>query len=116
MTEMTTSYEVLMALLFLAMAQPGGTQGGGGGFMTFLPIILIFVIIYLLILRPQARKQKEHQRMLEALTKGDKIVTTGGIHGVILRVNESDRTIVVKVTDDVKLTVDSGAVARKKEQ
>ncbi len=103
-----------MTLLFLAMAQPQGGGQGGGGIGAFLPIILIFMVLYFLLLRPQARKQKEHQRMLEALNKGDKIVTTGGIHGTILKVNENDKTIVVKVADDFKLTLDRGAVARKK--
>jgi len=103
-----------MALLFLAMTQPQGGAQSGGGLGAFIPMILIFVVLYLLILRPQARKQREHQKMLSALNKGDKIVTTGGIHGTILKVNENDKTIVVKVSDDLKLTMDRGAVAREK--
>ena len=103
-----------MFFSFLAMTSTGGgSEGGGGGIAAFLPMILIFVILYFLILRPQARRQREHQKMLDALTKGDKIVTTGGLHGTIMRVNENDRTLIVKVTDEIKLTIDRGAVARK---
>ncbi len=103
-----------MTVLTLAMAQsPGGGGQGGGGFGAFLPMILIFLVLYLLILRPQARRQRQHQQMLEDLNKGDRVVTTGGIHGVILKVNDKDGTIVVKAGDDIKLEVDRGAVARK---
>ena len=101
-----------MTGLITAMAQaPGGGGQGGGGMGAFLPMILIFLVLYFLILRPQARRQKEHQKMLGELNKGDRIVTTGGIHAVILKVNE--KTIVVKAGDDLKLEIDRGAVARK---
>ena len=79
----------------------------------FLPMILIFLVLYFLILRPQARRQKEHQKMLGELNKGDRIVTTGGIHAVILKVNEKEGTIMVKAGEDLKLEIDRGAVARK---
>jgi preprotein translocase subunit YajC len=101
-----------MTLLIIAMAPPPGGSQGGGGFITFLPFVLIFVVFYLLILRPQAKRQKEHQKMLDAIQKGDRIVTSGGIHGVVQRVNEKEGTIVVKVSDDARLTFDRGAVTR----
>ena len=99
-----------MLFTFLAMAQSEG--GGSGGIGAFLPIILIFVIFWFLILRPQAKKQKMHQRMLEELTPGDKIVTTGGIHATILKVNDEAKTLSIKAANDIKLTIDRGAVAR----
>lgn len=102
-----------MITQFLAMAPSQGGGQGGGGIGALLPMILIFVVFYFLIIRPQSRKQKAQQQMLQTLDKGDKIVTTGGIHGRILKVNQSEGTILVKVSDDVKLTLDSGAVARK---
>jgi len=98
---------------FLAMAPSGGGGQGGGGLTALLPMILIFLVFYFLILRPQSKKQKAHQHMLQELAKGDRIVTTGGIHGTILKVNESEKTMLVKVTDDVKLTIDVGAISRK---
>ncbi|MFH0765455.1 MAG: preprotein translocase subunit YajC [Calditrichota bacterium] len=103
-----------MLLYLIAMAPPSsGTQSGsGGGIMAFLPMILIFVILYFLILRPQAKRQRTHQQMIEQLQKGDRVVTTGGVHGVIVRAGEKEPTIIVKVADDVKLEIDRNAIAR----
>ncbi|MCF7809604.1 preprotein translocase subunit YajC [bacterium] len=96
------------------MAPAGGGGGqGGGGLTALLPMVLIFLVFYFLILRPQSKKQKAHQQMLNEMVKGDKVVTTGGIHGTIIKVNETDKTLLIKVNDDVKLTVDIGAIARK---
>lgn len=105
-----------MILLTLALATPpagGNGSGGGLGFGAFLPMILVFVIFYLLILRPQSKRQKEHQRMLSALAKGDRVVTSGGIHGTVQRVNDKEETLILKISDDVKIEVDRGAIVRK---
>ncbi len=96
-----------------AMFGGGQTGGsGGGGLMAFLPLILIFVIMYVLIIRPQQKKQKELQRMLDSLKKGDKIVTSGGIHGQIVGIKEKEQTLIVKVDDNVKIELSRAAVAR----
>jgi len=79
----------------------------------FLPLILIFVIFYFLLIRPQQKKQKEHQKMLESLKKNDRVVTIGGIHGVIQDIKKE--TIVLKIDDDTKIMVDKSAIARKEE-
>jgi len=98
-----------------AMA-PGGGEGGGGSLITSLmPLALIFVIMYLLIIRPQQKKQKEHQRMIDALKKGDKIVTNGGIHGTIMGVKEREKTLIVKIAENVKIELSRAMVARVKE-
>ncbi|MGI5076382.1 preprotein translocase subunit YajC [Treponema maltophilum] len=86
-----------------AAAQQGGILG------MVLPIALIFVIFYVFIIRPQNKKQKETQKMIDALKKGDKVVTIGGIHGVISSVK--DQTIIVKVDDDAKIEFTRSAVA-----
>jgi len=100
-----------MVLMSLAMAgQPG--QSSGGGIALFIPMLLIFVIFYFLMLRPQIKRQKEHDKMLGQLAKGDEVVTSGGIHGVIHRVNEKEATLLIKIADDVKIEVDRSAVGR----
>ncbi len=70
---------------------------------------LIFVIFYFLIIRPQSKKQKETKKMIEAMKKGDKVVTIGGIHGTVYTVKE--RTVIVKVDDDTKLEFLKSAIA-----
>jgi preprotein translocase subunit YajC len=90
----------------------GQTGGGGGGIMAFLPLILIFLIMYLLIIRPQQKRQREHQRMLDSLNKGDKIVTSGGIHGQIVGIKEREQTLIVKVAENVKLEISRASVSR----
>jgi len=89
-------------------------EGGGSGnpIVSLLPFILMFLVLYLLILRPQMKKQKAQQRMIDELQKGDEIVTSGGIHGTIL--NLKDDIIVLRVADNVKLQVSRAAVSRVK--
>ncbi|MEM7817177.1 MAG: preprotein translocase subunit YajC [Candidatus Aenigmatarchaeota archaeon] len=75
----------------------------------FLLILPIFVIFYLVFLRPQIRQQKKHQEMINNLKKNDEIVTIGGIHGTI--VNVKDKTFVIRVDDNVKIEIDKSAIA-----
>lgn len=101
-------------VLSLLMAAPQGAEGaqaGGplGGLMTFLPFIAIIAIFYFLIIRPQNKKQKETQKMLAALKKGDKIVTIGGIHGTIQSVKE--QSVVVKVDENTKVEFSRSAIS-----
>lgn len=74
-------------VLAQAAAPPGGTLG------QFVPIILVFIVFYFILIRPQQKKQKEHQALVEGLKKNDRIVTIGGLHGRILEVGEGDVTI-----------------------
>jgi len=80
---------------------PQAGQGAGGGLMGFLPLILIFVIFYFMLIRPQQKKAKEHKAMLENLKKGDKVITSGGEYGVIEEVKTN--TVVVKIAENVKV-------------
>ena len=95
-------------VLSLLMGAPAG-EGGGNPIMSFLPLIAIIAIFYFLILRPQSKKQKETQKMLGALKKGDRVVTIGGIHGVIQSVKET--TLIVKVDENVKLEFNRAAIS-----
>ncbi|MDR1972791.1 MAG: preprotein translocase subunit YajC [Treponema sp.] len=96
-------------LSLLAAAPDGGSASGGAAFLQFVPFIAIIAIFYFLIIRPQNKKQKETQRMLEALKKGDRVVTVGGIHGVIQTVR--DHSIILKVDDNVKLEFNRSAIS-----
>jgi len=94
-----------------------GPQGGeGGGFMSLLPFLAIIVIMYFLMIRPQMKKQKERQKMIDALQKGDNVVTTGGIHGKVMGFTNNDKTVILKVDENVKLNVDRSAVGAAKNQ
>ena len=99
----------LGALLFL--------QGNAtGGLIGLLPFILIFVIFYFLLIRPQQRKQKlaqqERENMLKALKAGDKIITTGGIYGTIVAVREKDDTVQLRIAQSVSVEAERSAIAR----
>jgi len=86
------------------MAAPAGQDAGSSNLiMSFLPFILIIGIMYLLIIRPQNKKRKETEKMLSELKKGDKVVTIGGLHGIIQRVGDKEPTVILKVDDNVKL-------------
>jgi preprotein translocase subunit YajC len=89
-------------------AQPP-TRGQGSFLTALLPFILVFVIFYLLIIMPSRKKQKKHQEMVNALKPGDKIVTSGGIYGTVMGVQE-DR-IEVKISANVKIDITKSAVA-----
>ena len=77
------------------------------GFAQFVPLILIFVIFYFFLIRPQQKKVKEHKAMVENLKKGDKVVTSGGITGTISRVIDNDK-VEVEIADNVTVEVVRG--------
>ena len=93
-----------------AMSSQGGQQGSGG-FMLWLPWILIIVVFYLLLIRPQQKRQKEHKTMLENLRKGDRVVTNSGMFGTIVGFNEKENIVVLKIADDVKIELLKSSVA-----
>ena len=84
-----------------AMGQTGAQQGAAGGIAGFLPIIILFAIFYFLLIRPQQKKAKEQRTMIENLKKGDRILTSGGIYGTILSLDES--TITLEIAEKVKI-------------
>jgi preprotein translocase subunit YajC len=101
--------------IFFAMTQPQGGEGGAlGGFSAFVPIILIFVIFYFLLIRPQQKRQKEHQKMVEELKKGDSVVTAGGIHGTVTGV--ADNIATVEIANNVRIKVTKSSVAAVKRE
>ena len=97
-----------MSLLFLAQAQPANPAAPGGGLGVFVPFILIFVIMYFVLFRPQKKRQQEQQRLVSNLKTGDRVVTSAGIHGLIANVKET--TLMLKVADNVKIEIEKSAV------
>jgi preprotein translocase subunit YajC len=93
-----------------AFAQAGGEAAGPGALQAFLPIILIFVVFYFLLIRPQQKKMKQHKEMLGAIRRGDKIVTGGGIVGTVSKVID-DTEVVVEISEGVKVRVHRSLVS-----
>ena len=93
---------------FLAQAQSPAPTGPGGGFGFFVPFIFIFIIMYFVMFRPQKKRQEQQQKLMASLKTGDRVVTNGGIHGLIS--NVKDTTVIVKVADNVKIEMEKSAV------
>lgn len=98
----------LNRMFSLTLIQAQGAGGGLGSIMQFVPLIGILVVFYFFMIRPQQQRAKKEQAFREALKKGDKVRTIGGIHGTVDSVQET--TIVVRVDDNVKLSFDKTAV------
>ena len=98
-------------MLLAPAATEGAAEGAaqqGSGWSFWVMMILIFVVMYFFMIRPQQKKQKELQKQRDALKKGDKVVTAGGIYGQIKEVQET--TFLIEVSKDVTLKVDKGSV------
>jgi len=95
---------------YLLMAQPAQGAEQPNPIMTFLPLILIIVVFYFFMIRPQMKKQKEVAAFRNSLQKGDKVVTTGGIYGKILELK--DNYVLLQVDDNVKIRVDKSALVK----
>ncbi len=91
-------------------ANPEGGGGQGGELIgSLIPLILIFVIFYFLLIRPQQKRAKEHRRMIENLKKGDKVITSGGVYGVIEVVDTN--TVTLKIAENVKVKFGKSYIA-----
>ena len=93
-----------------AHAQAAGGGFAGGDLMTFLPMIAIFVVFYFLLIRPQQKRAKETRAMLDALQKGDEVITAGGIVGKIAKLNEQYAT--VEIAPNVEISVQRAAISQ----
>ena len=120
----TVEPHVASAAGVIAAARIGGPQtlispayaqaaGGGAGFdiMSLLPLVLIFVVFYFLLIRPQQKKAKEHREMLSKIRRKDKIVTNGGLMGTVSKVGEGDDILKVEIAEGVVVEVRRGMVA-----
>ena len=93
----------------LLQASAGAAPAGGGG-MFWIMMILLFVIMWAFMIRPQRKQQKELEKFRNELKRGDKVVTAGGIYGIVEEIKE--RSVLIKVDGDVKLRVDKNSIVR----
>ncbi len=96
-------------LNIILMMQPQG-EDGANPLMSFLPLLLIVVVFYFFMIRPQMKRQKETRKFREGLAKNDKVVTTGGIYGKITEIKET--TIILEVAKDVLIKVDKNGIVK----
>lgn len=103
-----------MSLMFPETAYALGTQGGDPTqtFMGLMPLLLMFAIFYFLLIRPQQKRSKEHKALLDALKRGDEVVTSGGIHGKVTGITDDVATI--EVAQNVRIRVQKQAIANVK--
>jgi preprotein translocase subunit YajC len=87
----------------------GGVGGAGGGLSALMPLILMFVIFYFLLIRPQQKKAKEHREMVGSLKKGDRVITSGGLYGTITSVD--DTAVTLEVAEKVRVKVMRGNIS-----
>tara|TARA_B100000579_G_scaffold382869_1_gene352347 strand:- start:94 stop:420 length:327 start_codon:yes stop_codon:yes gene_type:complete len=104
----TTELHLIQEMLAMA---PQQGQSGGGSILDFAPMILIFVAFWFLLIAPQRKKQKQHAKMLQALEKGAKVKTIGGVFGTVTGVK--DDRFVLRISENVKIEVAKEAVASK---
>ena len=97
-----------LAILALGLGAPPPGQGSPNLFLQFVPLVAIFLIFYFLLIRPARAKQKAMQSMIEALKPGDRVITSGGMHGTVVAL--SDDVIQVRVADNVKVDFSKSAI------
>jgi preprotein translocase subunit YajC len=104
---------IQLSVLAQAGTASQASQGAGslGGFM--LPMIAIFVVMYFLMFRPQAKRQKEHRIMLDNLQKGDRVLTAGGIYGTVAGIKEKENIVILKIAENVKIDIAKSTIAQK---
>ena len=84
-------------------------QSAASPLIQLFPLVLIFIIFYFLLIRPQKQKEKEHQKMLAGINKNDEVVTLGGIHGTVVNVKE--KTLTLRIDENVKMEIEKNSVA-----
>nr|WP_028448917.1 MULTISPECIES: preprotein translocase subunit YajC [Chitinibacter] len=102
--------------MFITPAYAAAAPAEPSAFMSFLPMIVIFVIFWFLMIRPQQKKAKEHQAMLTALQKGDEVVTNGGIVGRIVKIKEQEQYLSIEIADGVEIVIQRAAIALRVEK
>jgi len=94
--------------IIIAMAPQGGDAGGGSLISTLIMFAAIFAIFYFMIIRPQQKRAKEREKLLSNIEKGDKIVTTGGVHATIVGIEE--KTVLIEIAPNIKIKIERSAI------
>ncbi|HIJ86459.1 MAG TPA: preprotein translocase subunit YajC [Desulfuromonadales bacterium] len=106
----------MFGLAFAMGGAPGGAGGAGGGMAAFqqiIPLVFMFAIFYFLLIRPQQKKAKEHKALLEAMKKGDNVITAGGVHGKVTAVENELVTLEIANNVNIKITKSYIAAIKK---
>ena len=106
----------MFGLAFAMAGPPGGGAGAGGGMAAFqqiIPLVFMFAIFYFLLIRPQQKKAKEHKLLLDALKKGDNVITAGGVHGKVIAVDDTIVTLEIATGVHIKITKSYIATVKK---
>jgi len=105
---------LLTSVVFLGGCLPADAEGGTSIWTMLIFVVLLFGLMYFVMIRPQRKRQKEHQQLIEELKRGDRVVTAGGIHGVIDSISED--TVIIKVESGATMRVAKGSVSLKQER
>jgi len=100
-----------MNIAYAMGSQPAAGQGGAQQWMSFLPLILLFVVFYFLLIRPQQKRAKQQKLFLENLKKGDKVITSGGLYGTITGI--TDDSVTIEIAEKIRVRVLKGAIVDK---
>ena len=100
----------IITIMLQAAAGAAGQQGGG--MSMWIMLILIFAVMWLFMIRPQRKQQKEMEQFHNSLKKGDKVITAGGIYGTIAEVKDGERYVLLRIDNDVKIKVDKGSIQK----
>jgi preprotein translocase subunit YajC len=96
-------------LVYAMSGTPGGAEGQGGGFGAFIPLILMFAIFYFLLIRPQQKKAKQHRELVATLKKGDRVVSSGGLHGTVTGI--ADDVVTVEIAPKIRVKISRGSIS-----
>jgi preprotein translocase subunit YajC len=106
-------HHTLLSLFLFAPPAGGATPNP---YIQIVPLVLIFVVFYFFMIRPQQKKQKDREQVLDSLKRGDKIVTIGGVHGTVAGIDTEKKTVLVQVSENVKIKFDRTAIATIEKQ
>jgi preprotein translocase subunit YajC len=103
-------------LTLLLFAPPVAGQAAPNPFIQIVPLVLIFIVFYFFMIRPQQKKQKDREKVLDSLKRGDKVVTIGGAHGTVAGIDTEKKTVLVQVSETTKIKFDRTAIANIEKQ